>query len=76
MQSNLIHWLNFYIQAARREQYEKLSVMLDDLKDSEVKLKALLNNMDKTESRIDDLLGDLEAHQVRFVLLPFSFTSE
>lgn len=40
--------------------------MLDDLKDSEAKLSALLNNMDRTESRIDDLLADLESNQVRY----------
>lgn len=40
--------------------------MLDDLKDSEAKLSALLNNMDRTESRIDDLLADLETNQVRY----------
>lgn len=39
--------------------------MLDDLKDSEAKLSTLLNNMDRTESRIDDLLADIESNQVR-----------
>lgn len=54
----------FSEQPSGKIQYEKLAVMLEELKDSESKLTNLLGKMDEAEFRIDSLLMDMEDQEV------------